>query len=209
MILIQARSNSSRFPNKIMEEIDALPMIHRVFEQATASGYPAMVLISDGDPVRDYLRKNHIPFFEGDEKDVISRYYDAAKTFGLPWVVRVTGDCPLIDPATIAFLIQIGTKTRADFVSNCIQECTDGQEVEFISFRLLERITKDAKTPTDREHVTTYIKKKQKDLEKEFSFIAYSDPRPIGPKMSVDTPQDLENVRAMFAEMKNRKRQYA
>jgi spore coat polysaccharide biosynthesis protein SpsF (cytidylyltransferase family) len=209
VILIQARSTSTRFPNKIMADIDGLPMIHRVYEQAKTSGHPAMVLIPNGDPVRDYLQKNHIPFFEGSEKDVLSRYYDAAKTFGFAWVARITGDCPLIDPAIIAFIIRLGQSYVLDFASNCTKECTDGQEAEFMSFRLLEHTNKSAKIKADREHVTTYIKKNEKALEKNFSFGSYTDSRPIGPKMSVDSPEDLERVRAMYFEMKNRKRIYA
>jgi spore coat polysaccharide biosynthesis protein SpsF (cytidylyltransferase family) len=192
-----------------MAEIDSMPMIHRVYEQARASGYPAMIAIPDGDPVREYLRDKYIPFYEGSEKDVLSRYYNSAKTYGLSWVVRITGDCPMIDPAAISFVIQLGIKTKADFVSNCISECTDGQEVEFLSFRLLEKANKQAKSAGDREHVTTWIKKKQKALEKEFGFVNYACPREIGPKMSVDTIEDLETVRIMYNGLKNRKRLYA
>lgn len=207
MILIQCRSTSERFPGKIMQPIDNVPMIRRVIDQARISGYPVMMLIPEDDDSKDYFRENDIAFFEGPEFDVLSRYYRAMKTYGLGWVCRITGDCPLISPAQIAFVIGAGRQHQADYASNCINECTDGQEVEYISERLMEHAYRNAKDSADREHVTTWIKKNQKTLEKDFRFLSYVEPV-IGPKMSVDTPDDLANVIKMFQEMNNRKRLY-
>lgn len=209
MILIQARSTSKRFPNKIMEKIDGIPMVEYLYNRCLESGYPAMVVIPEGDPVAAHLRSAHTPYFEGSDQDVLARFYHCAKTWNLQWVARVTADCPLLSTAVLHFLIFIGQANRIDFVSNCVHETTDGQEIEYLSFRMLEHVHTQASQAEDREHVTTWIKKNQGALGQKFSFGVFNDPMPIGPKMSVDTPEDLETVRAMVENIKARKKLYA
>lgn len=199
MILIQARSTSERFPNKSMALLDGHPVIRHVYDHCGLAHKARWLVIPNGDPLRDYLRQEFIPFYEGSLTNVLERYYHCAKTLGLAWAVRVTGDCPLISPAQIAMVIQMGTQMKFDFVTNCRKECTDGQEVEFISFRLLEYTYQTCVDETDREHVTTWIKKSWDTLGNQgFKLCEYNDPMPMGPKMSIDTPEDLERVQAML-----------
>lgn len=209
MILIQARSTSTRFPNKIMEKIDGLPMVEYLYRRCLESGFPAMAIIPEGDAVAGYLRGAHIPFYEGPEDDVLARYFHCAKTWNLQWVARVTADCPLLSTAVLHFLIFIGQANKLDFVSNCVHETTNGQEIEYLSFRMLQHVHTLASQAEDREHVTTWIKKNQEILQKNFSIGVFNDPMPIGPKMSVDTPEDLEAVRGMVENIKARKKLYA
>lgn len=208
MILIQARSTSTRFPNKSMALLDGHPLIRHVYDKCGLAHGKRMMVIPKDDPLKDYFQKEFIPFYEGSEADVLERYYHCAKAHDLDWVIRITGDCPLISPAQIALCLQLALSGKADFMTNCRDEWTDGQEVEFISFRLLGHTHNSCPSGEDREHVTPWIKRNWEELGKAFRLGSYSDPAPAGPKMSVDTPEDLENVRVLLEQAKARRRLY-
>lgn len=191
-----------------MALLDGHPMIRHVYDKCGIVYPGRMVLIPFNDPLKDYLRAEFIQYHEGPEDDVLTRYTHAVKTYGLPWLVRITGDCPLISPAQIAIVTLMGQSQKADFVTNCLYETTDGQEVEFISSKLLLHIDPLA-AGSDREHVTTYIKSHWDELTKAgFRLGSYIDPMPIAKKMSVDTQKDLESAQKMLDKVKNRKRLY-
>ncbi len=209
MILIQARSTSTRFPGKAMALLAGHPLIRHVYDRCGVIHASRAFVIPDGDPIREYLRENHIQFYEGSERDVLARYYHAAKSLDLQWVIRVTGDCPLISPAQIAIVYQMGLSTKADFITNCLNESSDGHEVEYISVRLLEKCFNEAQSDADREHVTTWIKRNwDKLVAEKFTLGSYVEPMAIPPKMSVDTPEDLESVKAISNTIAQRKNLY-
>jgi spore coat polysaccharide biosynthesis protein SpsF (cytidylyltransferase family) len=209
MILIQARSTSTRFPGKAMALLNGHPLIRHVYDRCGVVHGPRAFVIPDGDPIRVYLRENHIQFYEGSERDVLARYYHAAKSMDLQWVMRVTGDCPLISLGQIAIVYQMGLSTKADFVTNCLLESSDGHEVEYISIRLLEKCFKEAQDDADREHVTTWIKRNwQRLVDEKFVLGSYIEPMALSPKMSVDTPEDLEEIKIISDLIAQRKNLY-
>jgi len=208
MIIIQARTNSTRLPNKVMEVIEGYPLIAHVIGVCQSAMVPFMVAIPKGDPLKDWLKKSKFDYFvdhDGEENDVLGRFYRCAKARNLDWVIRITADCPMLSPGNLLHILQMGMNINVDFVSNCISECIDGQEVEYITFKLLEHVNTQA-TGEDREHVTTWIKKNMNNL-KAFNVATVKDLMPVEliPKMSVDTPEDLERVRAMFKKLKERR----
>ncbi len=198
MITIQARSTSERLPGKSLMDLNGKPLIQHVIDQCTLSGSPIMLLVPTGDELVDYCKEKFIPYFEGSEDNVLERFYHCAKTYKLPYVVRVTGDCPLVNPATIASIVGNGSK-GLDYLSNCIHPCTSGLEVEFISYRLLEYTYCNAKSVEDREHVTSYIRNNINTLASkpyEFKISELRDTLMPQGNYSVDTKEDLEVVSA-------------
>lgn len=201
MILLQARTNSTRLPNKVMEKIGGEPLIKHCTTNCANAGVPFILCIPKGDPLKDWCIENFIKYYEGSENNVLERFYRCARTYNLKWIIRLTADSPFVEAPLITYMAIIGEKMNIDFMSNAIYPCTDGKEVEFISFKLLEQTFKNAVTDEDKEHVTTWIKK---NINNVGTVSAFKEPV-IGPKLSVDTPEDLENVRKIYQEMLERK----
>ena len=116
-----------------------------------------------------------VEVFIGSENDVLDRYYQCAKKYGFDVVVRITADCPFIDPWVIDQAITYYLSSAFEYV--CFAPI-DGLDVEVFSFQILEEAWKKAKDPGDREHVTPYIRRKT--------------------KLSIDTKQDLANARRWY-----------
>jgi len=116
-----------------------------------------------------------VPEFIGDERDVLKRYYDCATQFGATTIVRITSDCPMIDPDIIDYAIKYRKKTKLEYV---IFAPVDGLDVEVFSYELLKEAHELAISQEDREHVTPYMRRKT--------------------KMSVDSLDDLNKVREMW-----------
>jgi spore coat polysaccharide biosynthesis protein SpsF len=124
-------------------------------------------------------------FFRGSENDVLDRYYQAARTHAPDYVVRITSDCPLIDPDLVDQIIERALETGADYASNCLERSyPDGTDTEVFKFSALERAWREASEPSQREHVTPYI-------------VAHSDQRDglLFRAVSVKNDRDFSNVR--------------
>lgn len=204
--LIQARFSSTRLPGKILREINGRPMISYMLDRvAAAENIDKVVLItstdSSDDPVEKLCKNNNILYYRGSLDDVLDRYYQAAKKLKADVIVRLTGDCPLMDPRMVEDVINVYKKGSYDFVSNSIppnNTIPDGMDVEVFSFRKLEQAWHKTKKPSDREHVTFYFWQNPKlfsvfkyDLKKDLS--SY--------RLTVDYPEDFEVIKAVFAEL--------
>ena len=171
--IIQARMSSSRLPGKVLLTIEKKPILYYVIKQARASKLINDIIIATttspkDDVIVNYCKKNHIRYFRGSGNDVLERYYECAKKFKCDPIVRITSDCPLIDPNVIDKAIRRFLKNSYDYVSNNIDkkgniwqnsECNypHGMTVEISSFRALEKAWKEAKKPSEREHVFPYV----------------------------------------------------
>lgn len=165
VIINQARMTSTRLPGKILKQVLDKPLleyqIERLRRVAWADELVIATTVNDADqPIVDLCDKLGAAYYRGSEHDVLSRYYEAAQKAGAEAVVRVTSDCPLIDPGVVDDVIRyyIDNSTRYDYVSN-IQERTfpRGMDVEVFPFILLEEACRKASKPVEREHVTPYI----------------------------------------------------
>jgi len=161
--IIQARLGSTRLPQKILLDLCGKPVIQRVYERAckidkTDDVIVATTLSNSDDRLADFCRNNGIPLFRGSENDVLDRYYRAAKHFKADAVIRITGDCPLIDPAVVNLVVLTFRSAEVDYASN-VQPPTypDGLDTEIFTFSALETAWKYATGSYDREHVTPYI----------------------------------------------------
>lgn len=198
--VIQARMGSTRLPGKILLEVDGIPLLKYMIDRVSLSKLinkivVATTLSGNDDAVVDFCEKNSILYYRGSENDVLDRYYQAAKIFNPEVVVRLTADCPLIDPEIIDNTINLFYRTKADYAANTvppeIKKYPDGSDVEVFSFQALERAWNEATDIKDREHVTFYFWKKNLNfktvlLDNEFDWGKY--------RITIDYPEDFEVI---------------
>ena len=156
-IIVQARTGSTRLPKKILLPWNNKTVLGEVLERCMATGLPVILAV----PYQDLpLALFHEPCFVGHELDVLDRYYQAALIFGISTIVRITADCPFVDPYTIAKMVKLWDKGYFDYLSNChpIRTMDKGFDVEIFSFQTLKKAWQDTPGLKHwREHVTTYI----------------------------------------------------
>ncbi|KGE18058.1 cytidylyltransferase domain-containing protein [Paenibacillus wynnii] len=163
--IIQARMESTRLPGKIMKEVVSKPLleyqIERVRQAKTIDQIVIATTTKDAEqPIIDLCKRMSVDYYRGSEEDVLSRYYQAACYYGAEIVVRLTSDCPLLDPAVIDEVITVflSNSERYDYVSNTIERTYPrGYDVEVFSMKVLEQAYKEASYAAEREHVTSYL----------------------------------------------------
>lgn len=203
-IFIQARTNSKRFPNKCMQTIDGIPMLEHVYHRCRTINKNVAILIPEFDPLVKWCTEHKIPYIEGPEEDVLRRFWIAAKEFQADNIIRITADCPLLPTSQILFCLMNIQAIKLDFYTN--KSFIDGLDVEAMSFRMLEWVYNNAESDYDKEHVTTFIKKNYDKITKKLKWNVLLNIEPILPewnipKLSVDTPEDLERVRDVYAKL--------
>lgn len=200
--IVQARMGSQRLPNKVMRDLCGATVIARVLSRlALAREIDAITLATSteakNDALVEHVRLLGFSTFRGSEKDVLDRYYRAALAVGAEAVVRVTGDCPLIDPEIVDKVVRSFRTSDVDYVSN-IDPPTfpDGLDVEIFSFAALETAWREAKLEREREHVTPFIR--EQDRFKRINVA--SDADHSAQRWTVDEESDLEVVRQIFSQ---------
>ncbi|MBV1820136.1 cytidylyltransferase domain-containing protein [Clostridium cochlearium] len=163
--IVQARVGSTRLPGKVLKKICGKTVLEHDIDRLRRIKNIDEIIIATTTLERDNAitkecEKLGVKCFRGSEEDVLSRYYCAAKENNADVVVRVTSDCPLIDPEVSENIIQfyLDNKDKYDYVSNTIERTYPrGLDTEVFSFRVLEKAFKESKLQRDREHVTPYI----------------------------------------------------
>ena len=172
--IVQARLDSSRLPRKVLMKVKKLTLLEILYKRLLKSKKINKIIFAiPGDKVNrelaSFLKKKKIKYFLGDKDNVLKRYYYAAKKFKANLVVRVTGDCPLVDPELVDKSIILIKKKNVDYVSNTIKPTfPDGLDVETFTFEALKKSFLSAKKSDEKEHVTQYIKKSK--YFKKFNF---------------------------------------
>ncbi|MBN1280620.1 MAG: glycosyltransferase family protein [Candidatus Thermoplasmatota archaeon] len=162
--IIQARVDSTRLPNKALIPLEGQPLLLHVLQRVQhAKLLNGVVLATTTRPVDTPLvhlaNDHHIPVFRGDCNDVLDRYYRAATEHHADVIVRITGDCPLIDPQIIDTVIRVFLQKSIDYVTNTLEPTyPDGLDVEVFSYTALTKAWKEARRTSEREHVTAYIR---------------------------------------------------
>jgi glutamate-1-semialdehyde-2,1-aminomutase len=205
--IVQARMGSTRFPGKVLAEIEGHPMLWQVVNrvrmaQAVDKAAVATSTESSDRAVANFCDKEGIPCFLGSENDVLDRFYQAARSYKADAIVRITADCPLIDPKVIDKIISCYCQADYDYVTNTMRYTyPDGLDVEVFSFQALETAWHKARLPAEREHVTAYIRTSGGfHLHNVESDVDLSS-RNLG--WTVDEPSDLKFVRAIYARLSN------
>ena len=200
--VVQARMGSSRFPGKVLEDVAGHPMLWHVVHRLRKAKFVDKVVVATtdrplDDPIVDFCRQDGLACFRGDERDVLDRFYQAAKTHHADVVIRITADCPLIDPAVVDRVVERFRQGDCDYVSNASPYTyPDGLDTEVFSFAALERAWRDANKPSEREHVTPYLRTET------FRNASVQSEIPVSPaqyRWTVDHPADLIFVRKVYA----------
>lgn len=204
--IIQARMGSSRLPGKVMQEIKGRPMLDWVITRAGRAKLVDEVAVAtttdaSDDPIEAYCKANDVPVYRGDVFDVLDRYYQASRAFEADSIVRLTADCPLLDPYVVDQTVRRFFAEGADFAANRLpppfkRTFPIGLDTEVCSFAALERAWKEAEEKYQREHVMPYLY----DEEGRFKVVVVNNPEDFGEqRWTVDTPEDLEFVRQVVA----------
>lgn len=162
-IIIQARMGSSRLPGKVMYELKNKPILWHIVERLKKGKYVNDIILAtstskEDDKIEEFAKKNNIKYIRGSEDDVLSRYVEAAKITENDILVRITSDCPLIDPKIVDKCIKHFIETKCDYVApTCKNGILRGLDTEVFSKSTLIEINKLAKMKNEREHVTLYI----------------------------------------------------
>ena len=165
VVVVQARTGSSRLPGKVLMPLANRPLLHRMLERVLAANTPSAVVVAtthDGadDVIETVAKEAGVACFRGHPTDLLDRHYWAGITFRADVVVKVPSDCPLIDPAVIDRVIgyYAAHADDADFVTNLHPPTyPDGNDVEVIPFRVLETAWIEATQEHEREHTTPFI----------------------------------------------------
>lgn len=200
LAFIQARMSSSRFPGKVLEPLVGVPMIVYMAQRVRrATCVDEIVVVTSTDPSDDVLVDalcvHGVPSFRGDLQDVLRRFADGAAAFGATEVVRLTGDCPLIDPAIVDAVINARRAAGTDYASNIAPPTfPDGLDAECCTREALDLAHRVASLPAEREHVTLWMRGESAPL-KRTNVRALSDLSHL--RLTVDYPDDLDVVRAV------------
>ena len=210
VVIIQARMGSTRLPGKVLLDLGGKPMLARVVSRCRQATMVDQVVIATSDDPSDDAIENYClaqgyPCFRGSLHDVLDRYYQAARQFEASIIVRITADCPLIDPAVIdqvvSALIGGEQESKLDFVANRLpppwkRSYPIGLDVEVCTFSALERAWKEAKEAHQREHVMPYLY----EQEGRFQVLVLNHIPDYGDlRWTVDTPEDLALIRQIYS----------
>lgn len=206
IIITQARIGSTRLPNKVLKKIGNLSLLSIHLKRLKKAQYSNKIIVAttfevDSDKIVAIANQENVSSFKGSTNDVLDRFYQAAKNEQPDFVVRVTSDCPLIDSHLIDQVIEFTIQNGLDYGSNIlVEEFPDGQDIEVIKWSALEKAWIDAKLPSEREHVTPYIRKNTDyfggTLFKAMNYSAFGNYNHV--RMTVDEPSDLETVKKLI-----------
>jgi len=197
--IVQARMGSTRLPGKVLKKIKNKYIIEYVIDRLRiCKNLDNIVLATttteNDNILEDFSIKNKLDIFRGDENDVLSRYFYAAKKYNANIIVRVTSDCPLIDPWIVDMIINKHIDFNCDYTSNTIvRSYPRGLDVEVLNFNTLEKAFKNANDKYQREHVTPYIKE-NKDEFKIQSIQAQKKLKRPDIRITLDTQEDLKLI---------------
>lgn len=199
--IVQARMGSTRLRGKALMDIAGRSMLARVIERTAAAPGVDKVLVATStnpldDAIAEFCKREGFACFRGDEVDVLDRFYRAAQSCSADAVVRVTADCPLLDPMVVARIVGRFLQGGYDYVSNTLRYTfPDGLDAEAFSFCVLEQAWREATKPSEREHVTPFMRRGS------FRTLNIESETPVSPneyRWTVDNADDLQFVRSIY-----------
>ncbi|MFC1499684.1 cytidylyltransferase domain-containing protein [Candidatus Zixiibacteriota bacterium] len=202
--IIQARMGSTRLPGKLLANLAGEPVLTRVINRTGRARSVDVVIVATttsslDDPLVELCANSGIAYFRGSESDVLDRYYQTARQFDLDTIVRITSDCPMIEPTIIDLVVDrfLDCTGKFDYASNTIPRRTfpRGLDTEVMSFNTLERVWTDDQDPLRREHVTPYIYQNQAI----FNIGSIENCEDLSShRWTLDTQEDLEFLQLVY-----------
>lgn len=197
--IIQSRLSSTRLPGKVLLQIQNIPVIEHIFNRLKKSKkIKHFVLATSSNPddndLEIWARKKGIAIYRGSLDDVLDRYYQTAKLFNADTIVRITGDCPLVDPFIVDLTIDNFFSDQYDLFS-VGPKFPDGLDCQVIKFQALEKAWKEARLLSEREHVCPYIEKNPK-LFKLGSFNIFPDHENF--RLTLDEEEDFKLISHIY-----------
>jgi len=199
---IQARMGATRLPGKVLMDLAGKPVLQHVVERVQACKLIDEVIVVTSLCERDieiveWCSVRKIRVFCGSEQDVLDRFYQAAKLLPFDTIVRITADCPLMDPDVIDLVVAEFKQRKLDYVNNCGNGTwPDGLDVEVFRFSVLENAWKHGQLPSEREHVTPYI---YNNPDKFSIGIIDHTPSLAGMRWTLDQKEDFEFIFKVYS----------
>ena len=198
LVIIQARMTSTRLPGKVLLPVLGRPLLSYMVERVLSTSVRNGIVIAttqniSDDPICQAATELGVSFFRGSEDDVLSRYYECARSLGAQRVVRLTADCPLIDPTLLERCLNESKNLPENFFITTSPSAQSsrtyprGMDIEVFSFKSLEKAFYEARTPEEREHVTVFMRRRLESY----------------PLHLINSPVDLGNLRLTVDEMED------
>lgn len=200
VVIVQARMGSTRLPDKVMKKIGGTPMIELLLARLSKAKEVDQIVVATSInprnlPLVEHIQRLGFACEQGSENDVLDRYVQAARKHNADIVVRITGDCPLVDPVLVDQVISKFKCGQLDYISNSYPPTyPDGLDVEVCSFAALEQAVNQTNEPFDREHVTPYLRKPGLFRQGVYS----NDEDLSGLRWTVDERTDFEVITSVF-----------
>ena len=199
--IIQARMGSSRLPGKALMKSDSgKPLLYYVINQLRYCSKIKNLVIAtttnqEDDEIEKFANNNSVNVFRGKEKDVLDRYFQCAKKYSFSTIVRITADCPLIYPQIVDKVVEQFFSGNYDFATNTLTRTFPiGTDVEVFSFSALNRAWENAQLPSEREHVTPYLRNKEN-----YKIINVENDKNISNlRLTVDRIEDVELIKQIL-----------
>jgi spore coat polysaccharide biosynthesis protein SpsF len=201
--VIQARTGSTRLPGKVLIDLAGRPLLAFMVERLRTLDVDHLVVATSDlpadDPIDELTKALRVPVVRGPEQDVLARFGVVIDSMTADHVIRLTADCPLIDPAVIAEALQLHLQLGADYTSNTLARTyPDGLDVEVIRTAALAEAVRDAVDPAEREHVTPFVYRRPE----RFGLSAVCSGQQLGAeRWTVDTEDDLARVRSIVEQL--------
>ncbi len=202
--IVQARMGSTRFKNKVMKPVLDIPLIELLLKRLSASKKVHEIILAtsvdaSNNPLVEFVSQLGYRTYRGSEDNVLERFYEAAKFANADVVIRITGDCPLVDATVVDKVLESFIGAKVDYCSNISPPTfPDGLDTEVFSFSALEKTYNEAIDKFDKEHVTTYMRFSGKfsihNVCSEIDFSVF--------RWTVDDPEDLTVIKNIFENFK-------
>ena len=209
ILITQARTGSTRFPEKILKKVQGKSLLEIHIERLKKCNNVSEIIVATTTNIEDKVIYNKsielgVNSFRGSESDVLDRFYKSVEHKNPNWIVRVTSDCPLIDPKLVDDVIEFAIKNNKDYVTNTlIENFPDGQDIEVFKFIALKKAWKNTILNSEREHVTSYIRKNSDfnggNLFTSLNYDCQSDFSKI--RMTVDEVRDFELITILINDL--------
>jgi len=207
LVVVQARTGSTRLPGKVLLPLAGAPLLQRMLERVRAARTPFDLAVATTDeaadePIRALCREIGVACVNGDPTDLLDRHYQAALELGADVVVKIPSDCPLIDPGAIDRVLgfYLANADRYDFVSNLHPGTwPDGNDVEVVPLPVLAAAWREAERPFEREHTTPFLWERPERFR--LANVAWEAGRDLSRthRFTIDYPEDYDFVAAVYA----------